>query len=299
MQNPPLFDALLIEIGRSWIGLSDKPEETPESTLRTLWLLAAGQPLAVTHCWDVDLPPLSEIEYERLRELLYQRQRGVPLAHLTQRQYFLGLEMLVGPDAMIPRKETEILGRAALEVLQELVTPYKTVSVLDLCTGCGNIALALAHYVLGCRVYACDLSSEALVVAEDNAQHLGLVTRVSFSQGDLFAPYAGSDLQGNIDLVTCNPPYISEKQTHALPQEIRDFEPALAFNGGPFGISILMRLLKEAPTYIRSGGKLCFEVGLGQGDVFARKLQRDPKYRDVRTYVDAKQHIRAICAEVT
>ncbi len=299
MQAAQLFDTLLTEISVDWIGLPDKPEETSESTLRTLWLLAAGQPLAVTRCWDFDLPPLSETERKQLRHFLQQRRAGVPLAHLTGRQHFLGLEMLTGPEAMIPRKETEILGRAALEILQGLVAQREPVTVVDLCTGSGNIALALAHYVPHCHVYASDLSVDALQLARRNARHLGLDARVAFLKGDLFAPFATSPLQGKIDVVTCNPPYISEQRTVELPQEIREFEPQLAFDGGPFGVTLIMRLLKEVPSYTRPGAWLCFEVGSGQGDVFKRKLERDPRYTAVRSHPDAQGRIRALCTQVS
>jgi release factor glutamine methyltransferase len=205
--------------------------------------------------------------------------------------------MLIGPEAMIPRKETEILGRAVLELLQGLVEQRESVTVVDLCTGSGNIALALAHYVPQCHVYASDLSVDALKLARRNARHLGLDTRVAFMKGDLFAPFATSTLQGRIDVVTCNPPYISAQRTAELPEEIREFEPPLAFDGGTFGVTVLMRLLKDAPTYARPGAWLCFEVGLGQGDVFKRRLERDPRYATVRSHRDAQGRIRALCTQ--
>src|SRR4051812_21414231 len=115
---PPLasttFSDLLQEVQRFWTPLPDKPEETPEGLLAALWSTACGAPVSVDRAPKAALPALDEASAARLRELIERRKSGVPLAHLTERQSFLGLELLAGPDALIPRKETEILGRAAL-----------------------------------------------------------------------------------------------------------------------------------------------------------------------------------------
>ena len=109
-----LYDELLAKLSLSWQGLPDKPEENPENTLRALWLFAAGKPKAIQHIEDTVLPYLDDQATIRLRELVDQRISGVPLGYLINRQSFMGIEMLAGPEAMIPRKETEILGSAAL-----------------------------------------------------------------------------------------------------------------------------------------------------------------------------------------
>ena len=145
-----------------WTPLPDKPEETPEGVLCALWATACGEPVSVDRAVCAPLPALDKESHERLRELIERRKSGVPLAHLTERQMFLGLEMLAGPEALIPRKETEILGRAALAKIGCMARERGELTVIDVCTGSGNLALAYAYYEPQACVYASDLLSEAV-----------------------------------------------------------------------------------------------------------------------------------------
>ncbi len=274
----------------------DKPEETPELTLRALWYLAAGDPRSVERCVDGRLPVLSEEAYGYLQDLVCQRLNGVPLAHLTGRQCFMGVEMLAGPEALIPRKETEILGYAVLDKLREVMTTHGDAQVIDLCTGCGNLALALAHHEPNCRVFAADLSPEAVNLARRNAKYLELDDRVEFHVGDLFAPFDHDGFLAGTDLVVCNPPYISTKHIAEMPEEIHAHEPHLAFDGGPFGVAIVFRLIKEAPRFLKPQSWLCFEVGLGQGDLITRRMARTGDYTEITPLPDPNGAIRAIMA---
>jgi len=278
------------------LPLDDKPEETPERTLRALWFLAAGERRAVDRV-NGPLPPLTDAQRHLLDELIQQRISGVPLAHLTGRQLFMGVEMLAGPEALIPRKETEILGNASLQAVHDVVAGQGKATVIDLCTGCGNLALALVHHEPRSRVYAADLSEEAVALAERNADFLGLADRVTFYAGDLFAPFDREAFWGQADVVTCNPPYISSKRIEQMPEEIHAHEPRLAFDGGPFGVSIIFRLLKEAPKYLRQDGWLAFEVGLGQGEPVLKRLNNSPHYYGVTPHVDAAGTVRALVAQ--
>ena len=298
--NPiDLYDDLLRQITEARSYLPDKPEETPEGALRALWFLASGERRAVERCLEGELPPLSAASAERLRALVREHVQGTPLAHLTGRQCFMGIEMLAGPEALIPRKETEILGYAALEALQEQAAANGEATVIDLCTGCGNLALALAHHEPACRVFAADLAPEAVRLARRNASFLGLEDRVAFFTGDLFAPFDNARFSGSVDLVVCNPPYISSRRVEEMAPEVSDHEPRLAFDGGPFGVSILVRLIAEAPRYLRPGGRLCFEVGLGQGDLVRRRLERSGAYDEIETRADAEGNVRALLARVS
>src|SRR5882672_11381103 len=156
------FSDLLQEVQRFWTPLPDKPEETPERLLSALWSTACGAPVSADRAGEERLPALDAGSLERLRHLIERRKSGVPLAHLTERQTFLGLELLAGPDALIPRKETEILGRAALAKLHCLAQARGALTVIDVCTGSGNLALAYAHYEPAARVYASDLCQSAV-----------------------------------------------------------------------------------------------------------------------------------------
>jgi release factor glutamine methyltransferase len=221
MQSQQLYQELVDLLEAGWTELADKAEETPRTSLQRLWRFAGGPESILA----------SEINLEteqRIRNLVERRLRGEPLAYLTGRQVFMGIEFISTSEAMIPRRETEILAKAALELARQLVGGQKPINIVDLCTGSGNIALTLAYFEPRCHVIGVDLSENAIQLAHRNAQHLGLSDRVQFHQGDMFSTIESSYLMGQIDLVTCNPPYISSMQVEKLPQEIILHEPRMA-----------------------------------------------------------------------
>ena len=293
----PTFSDLLQEVQRFWSALPDKPEETPERLLSALWSTACGAPVSVDRAREDGLPTLDDASLERLRGLLERKKAGVPLAHLTERQTFLGLELLAGPEALIPRKETEILGRAALAKVGCMAKKRGALRVVDVCTGSGNLALAYAYYEPQAMVYASDLSPDAVALARRNVDFTGLAGRVVLRLGDLLEPFESAEFLGRCDFLSCNPPYISTAKVKEMHPEISRHEPEAAFNGGVYGVSILAKLIKQAPRFLRPGGWLAFEVGSGQGAGFARQLEKNPAFVGVETYADAGGEIRAILAK--
>src|SRR5438067_2428842 len=291
------YQDLLQEVRGFWTPPPDKPEETSEGLLCALWATACGEPVSVDRAVGAALPALDKESYERLRELIERRKAGVPLAHLTARQTFLGLEMLAGPEALIPRKETEILGRAALAKIACMARERGKLTVIDVCTGSGNLALAYAYYEPQSRVYASDLLSEAVTLAQRNVEFLGLGERVAMRLGDLLAPFEDPQFVGRCDFLSCNPPYISSAKLKEMHPEIARHEPQAAFNGGVYGVSVLMKIVRQAPRFLRPGGWLGLEVGHGQGEGIARQLAKNPAYAAVETYVDVAGEVRAILAQ--
>lgn len=294
--NMALYTRFMDELTRGLSTLADKPEETPDTTLRALWHLANGNHLSVEAAAETALPPLDGEGELRLAALIRTRTQGVPLAHLTGRQRFMGLELLAGKEALIPRRETELLARGAIEVLRDIAKTQARPLVVDVCTGSGNLAVAMAHHVIAARVYAADLSEEAVALARRNARHLGLEDRIEVHAGDLLTPFELAGISGKADLLTCNPPYISSKKVDSMPEEIAGFEPRLAFDGGPLGIKIVQRLLREAPRFLKPGGYLAFEVGLGQGPGIRKRIDGDPNFTEVRALEDGEGNIRALIA---
>jgi release factor glutamine methyltransferase len=280
--------------GLPW--LADKPEETADSTLRALWFTAAGLPVSAVVAMHGELPELGSGTPQRhaLDRLVERRLAGTPLAHLTGRQHFMGMEMLVGADALVPRRETELLARATIDLASRPDATAAHPRVVDICTGSGNLALAIAHHAPTARVFAADLSEAAIDLARRNAAHLGLADRVDFRVGDLLAPFGTAEFLERTDLVVCNPPYIATARTALMSGEIADHEPRLAFDGGPFGVAILMRLLDETPRFLRSGGWLAFEVGQGQAAGLLRRIERDGRYRQPRVLTDEAGNARGI-----
>jgi release factor glutamine methyltransferase len=292
----PLYQEQLQRISGVLAFLPDKPEETPDSTLRALWHLAAGRALSAEAAMKGDLPALDDSSRARLLALLERRFAGVPLAHLTERQNFVGMEMLAGPGALVPRRETELLARAAIELARGVVAQQGSARVVDVCTGSGNVALAVAHHVPEARVSGADLSEDAVALAKLNSVHLGLQQRAEFRAGDLLAPFDTPEFHGAVDVLTCNPPYISSAKVEHMNTEISKYEPRLAFDGGAFGVNILMRLLQDAPRFIKPGGWLAFEVGLGQGPAMAKRLEKAGHFSDLRMQNDENGAPRALVA---
>ena len=289
------FDRLVRRVAASFAGLPDKPEETPAGTVSALWLAAAGMPCSVEAAAERPLPSLDDAHMAALEALVERRVSGQPLAHLTGRQRFMGLDFIAGPDALVPRKETELLGGLALARLAGIAAPR----VIDLCTGSGNLAVAVAAKTPGAVVDAADLSAEAVAMARRNAALHGVDGRVRFHVGDLFDALPRAALAGAADLVVCNPPYISSAKVEGMPEEISRYEPRMAFDGGTFGLSIVGRLIKEAPLFLKRGGWLCFEIGKGQGPYWLKALGRMTIYGAIETADDADGDVRALAAKVS
>ncbi|MBI3805556.1 MAG: peptide chain release factor N(5)-glutamine methyltransferase [Nitrospirae bacterium] len=298
MVSTTLYQDLVQKISIHLNSLPDKPEETPDYIVRALWHMAAGVPMSIQRASEVPLPELDDLAAAKLHELVAQREAGVPVAYLTGRQRFMGLELLVNRGSLIPRKETELLGQSAVEILRRLANLRNDVTAIDICTGSGNLAVALAHYVPQARLYASDLSHEAVELARQNVWHLGLEGRMEVWEGDLLAPFESELFYGKLDLITCNPPYISSRKVDTMPEEIIDHEPRMAFDGGPFGIKIVNRFIQEAPRFLRKEGWIAFEVGLGQGPAILQRLERNEKFRQTYPITDSAGNIRGVMASI-
>jgi release factor glutamine methyltransferase len=277
--------------------LPDKPEETADSTLRCLWHLAAGNPLSPDAAVEQPLDALTGAMQSSLLRLVEQRISGIPLGHLCGRQRFMGLELLAGPQALIPRRETELLAQAVIDILRNRVLPGRgQATVVDTCTGCGNLAVAIASADPRVRVLACDLSPDAVDLAKRNVAHLHLEAQVELRVGDLLQPFDEPRFHRAVDVIVCNPPYISSKKLETMPGEIIGFEPRLAFDGGPLGVRILQRLIREAPGLLSDGGWLLFEVGLGQGPAVMLRMSGTGDYSEISGVTDTDGQVRAVMA---
>jgi len=303
MSVPTAWNELHRQLHESLVILPDKPEETSEGTLKALWQKALGNSVSAVKADTLPLEELNQQQLNRLRNLIAQRLAGIPLAHLTGRQNFMGIEFIVGPEALVPRRETELLAAAALEQARECALHLKSLTIVDVCTGSGNVALALASHLqrdnIPAKIFAADLSEDAVQLAQKNADNLALNHIVEFRAGDLLAPFELARFANSTDLLTCNPPYINRAKVESMPIEIAAHEPRLAFDGGPFGVSILMRLIDEAPRYLKPGGWLVFEVGLGQGPALVKRMERNSVYSEIKTTCDAAGAIRALSIRKT
>lgn len=200
-------------------------------------------------------------DQERLfREQLTRRARREPIQYITGQVEFCGLSLSVRPGVFIPRPETELI----VEMARTIQPPSQR--ILDLCTGSGALAIALAKQFPHSEVIATDIDETALEVASANAERHGALSQIHFVQGDLFAPLrAKSD---RFDLIVCNPPYIPERDRPTLQPEVRDYEPARALFAPEEGTEFYRRILGEAPSFLKQEGYLLFELGAGQAAWF-------------------------------
>ena len=293
MNTEELYQNVMKEFDSKINFLSDKPEETIESTVKACWFSAAGVPRSTEESIRSTLPDLTESQKNTLYNLLEQRLQSIPLAHLTGRQNFMGIELLSDKRALIPRKETEILGKKALEI-SLTIKSKNPVRLMDICCGAGNLGLAIAKYNPDVEVFCTDLSKEAIELTEDNISFLGLNDRAYAKAGDLFSAFEENSFYGKADIIVCNPPYISSAKVNKMNTEISNHEPALAFDGGMFGTKIIQRLIMESPKFLIKGGWLLFEVGAGQGDFILRLFENSTEYHQLSSLTDTAGNIRVI-----
>lgn len=289
-----LFIKIKQELGHNVSFLNDKPEENIDSTIKALWHKAIGNSVSAEKATYLPLPELSESQESILCQLIKKRKTGIPLAHLTGRQNFMGIEMISDARALIPRKETEILGRKALEICDNLSKDKSIIHIFDLCCGSGNLGLALASLNSNVQVFASDLSSSAIELTKENITLLNLAQKVTVRQSDLFAYFESEEYWGQIDLIVCNPPYISTSKVSKMNPEIASNEPAMAFDGGMLGIKIIQKLLHESPKFLSKNGWLIFEVGLGQGPFIVQLCEKTGSWQSVTPEKDESGNIRVI-----
>lgn len=219
-------------------------------------------------------------ERERLifEKAVALRTERRPLPYITGEAWFYGRPFKINRAVLIPRPETEELIAAALEKCQN----EPRLKVADIGTGSGCLAVTLALELPGAQVWATDLSGDALKLARKNVVRYGLLDHVALLHGDLLGPLPPDFM---FDMIVSNPPYVTEADVLNLQPEVRDYEPALALSGlagasGPDGTALHRRLLREAPVYLKPGGRLLMEVGQGQADAVAEEAGR-LGYRDV------------------
>ena len=199
---------------------------------------------------------LSEGEEAAFARSVERRRLGEPVSYILGEKEFWSLSFEVGPEVLIPRPETECLVE---ELLRSCRAPGAGLRILDIGTGSGAIAIALARELPEARVAATDISAGAIAVASRNAEAHGVAGRIEFFQGDLFAAAAGE-----WDIICSNPPYVPEDEYERLPAGIRDFEPREALIAGPEGLDYYRRIIREGPHRLKPGGRIFLEIGDGQ-----------------------------------
>ncbi|MCX7842729.1 MAG: peptide chain release factor N(5)-glutamine methyltransferase [Clostridia bacterium] len=206
---------------------------------------------------------IDEVKAKEYIETVFLRAKGFPLQYITGHQEFMSLDFFVNPDVLIPRQDTEILVETVLEQIKGL---HKThIHILDIGTGSGCIGVSLAYYLPLSRVAAIDISKKALEVGRINAERMGVHSRVTFLESNLFERLEKGKL---FDVIVSNPPYIPSSHISGLQIEVREYEPLNALDGGEDGLEFYRSIIKDAGRFLNPRGILAVEVGYNQaGDV--------------------------------
>lgn len=239
--------------------------------------------------------PLDEGEIALYRTLIRRRVRGEPIQYITGKQDFWSMEFIVGPGVLIPRPESELLIETALSLLsKEPGTSAESATILDLGTGSGALAVALARELEGAKIWATDISGPALEVARENARRHGLEGRIHFREGDLFGALGEEGVE--FQMVISNPPYVPSATFASLQPEIRDHEPRVALDGGPDGMDYIERIIREGAGFLKSGGWLLLEMDPGQVSRARELVEGNGHYCDNRAVKDFSHQYRVLVA---
>lgn len=231
------------------------PEARREAGSLLAFVCGRDRTFLIAHAEHV----LNEIETTRFSQFIQRRAAGEPHQYITGMQDFYSRQFKITKDVLIPRPETELLVEAALRFLD----PEVATKICDVGTGSGCIAITLVCERQAAAATALDISNAALLVAAENAALHGVTDRVSFMQSDCFSALPTGS---RFDLVVSNPPYVAAGAIDGLQREVRDHEPRVALSPGSDGLSIIRRLLNEAPLFLKPDGCLIFEMGFDQSE---------------------------------
>jgi release factor glutamine methyltransferase len=270
----------LLRIGRT--ALAGNPDARFEAELLLEHVSAVTRSSMRAH-GERELPATT---VDRYQTILARRARGEPIAYILGRREFWSLELAVGPGVLIPRPETELL----VERVLAHVPPASAAQIVDIGTGSGAIALAIARERPAAHVVATDVSSDALEYARQNVR--ALQSNVEILQGDLYAPIEGR----RFDVIVSNPPYVAADDPD-LADDVRRFEPATALHAAEDGLAILRRLIERAPQHLRPGGWLVLEHGWRQARPL-RTMLEERGFTHVRSHADLAGHFRVTEASV-
>jgi release factor glutamine methyltransferase len=249
------IDQALLE-GSQTLARAGVPESRREAASLLAHVLKRDRTFLIAHAED----KLSDHSFDLFRVYVERRAAGEPSQYVTGTQDFYGRSFIVTPDVLIPRPETELLVEAAFNTISDPTLPL---AICDLGTGSGCIVITLLHQLPKAHGVGVDISEAAIEVAEKNAEAHDVADRLSLVVSDCFNALPKQD---SFDLIVSNPPYVSAAALAGLQREVRDHEPRMALSPGGDGLSIIRRLLQDAPEFLKDGGLLLMEIGFDQGE---------------------------------
>ena len=236
---------------------------------------------------------LNQLEHEQEKEYFFEIEKLLennPIEYITNKKEFMNLELYVNQDVLIPRQDTEILVEEVINILHK--NKAENIQILDMCTGSGAIAIALAKNVEKCIVDAVDISSGALEVVKKNIVKNKVEGRVNIINSDLFSKISNK----KYDLIVSNPPYIESNVIENLDKQVQK-EPILALDGGDDGLDFYKKIINEASSHLESNGYLCFEIGYNQKNAVQNLLSNSGKYQEIYCKKDLCGNDRVIIAK--
>lgn len=233
--------------------------------------------------------PLEPEERATMRDLVRRRATLEPVAYLVGFREFFGLDFEVEPGVLVPRPDTESLVVAALEILNELSAS----NVLDVCTGTGCVPVAIAVNCETATLTAIELDDHVYQIAQRNIRKHDLANRISLLQGDLFAPLSSD---ASFDVITANPPYVTDDEMGTLQPDVRLHEPQIALRGGADGLDIVRRLIAESSSWLNDSGTLLLEIGDQQSGAVTELFADANKYEPAQIVKDLGGHSRVVWA---
>jgi release factor glutamine methyltransferase len=232
---------------------------------------------------------------EEYHNLLQLRAQGMPLQYITGIQEFMSLPFDITTDVLIPRGDTEILVEHIISKCKECRGNDK-ISIMDIGTGSGCIAVSLAYYIGNSRVYAVDVSEKALDIARKNAELNKVMGKVSFIQKDILTGFPKLPTEEGADIIVSNPPYIKTDIIDTLQVEVKKYEPHLALDGGLDGLVFYRTIIQQADEHLRPGGLLAFEVDHDQSDQVVQLIEKTKMYKDIEVIKDLSGINRVVAA---
>ncbi len=236
---------------------------------------------------------LSSTEENNLKQLIKERLTGKPLQYVLGQTEFFGLRFKTDPRVLIPRPETEILVNKVLEHFKNKNQESDFLKIADMGSGCGNIAISLARNLKNSFVYATDISQETLSLAKENAEINEVKDRIEFLYGDLLGPLKDRDLQGKMDAIVSNPPYVQKEEKELLPRIIRDHEPEIALF---YEVGLYQRIIEQSSVYLKKEGLLALETGYSQAGMVKSMMENRQGFNSIEIIKDLSGIERVICA---
>jgi release factor glutamine methyltransferase len=236
---------------------------------------------------------IEEEQLARLRDLTKRAGLHEPVAYLVGKTEFYSLEIEVTRDCLIPRPETELLVQRTIEFLRTREGPQY---VCDLCTGSGCIAVAVARNFPAAKVVGADISTGALAVAARNVSKHGLEERLQLHSGDLFDALVPHVDVTSFDVITSNPPYVSEADYEKLDKNVKEYEPKEALWAGPEGLDVYKRIFEKIDPFLKPGGGLFLEISYAQGRTVPRLLEQTGLFADIKVEKDVHANDRLVTA---